>query len=330
MSRIKGTACALATLLAMGATALPRVARADKGADVARAEALFEEGRKLMAARDYAGACPKLAESQRLDPAAGTLLNLAVCYERAGKNATAWATYKDAELSARRAAQPERAAAAAQKAGELEAKLSRIAIDVPADARVAGLEVRCDGQPVREPTWGLALPYDAGSHDVEAVAPGHRRWAAHVELSGDARSLRVKVPALEELPAPPPEETAAGSRAAEDPHAGSGQRAAGLLVGGIGVLGIGAGAFAGLRAKSRYDDALAACSGGTVCADDRGPTLRDQASTFATVSTVAFAAGGVAVATGALLFFTAPRPSSPSVALAPSPAGTGLSLAGRF
>jgi hypothetical protein len=36
-------------------------ASADDKSDVAHAAALFEEGRQLMAAEDYAAACPKLA-----------------------------------------------------------------------------------------------------------------------------------------------------------------------------------------------------------------------------------------------------------------------------
>jgi len=51
---------------------------------------------------DYAAACPKLEESQRLDPALGTLLNLADCREQEGNVATAWSLFRDAESLARR------------------------------------------------------------------------------------------------------------------------------------------------------------------------------------------------------------------------------------
>src|SRR5882757_7808503 len=63
--------------------ALPRVAHAgEKGPDAVRAEALFDEGRRLMTAGDFTAACPKFASSQALDPAIGTALNLANCYEK--------------------------------------------------------------------------------------------------------------------------------------------------------------------------------------------------------------------------------------------------------
>jgi hypothetical protein len=43
------------------------------------AEGLFTEGKALMQAGDYEAACPKLSESDRLEPALGTKLNLASC-----------------------------------------------------------------------------------------------------------------------------------------------------------------------------------------------------------------------------------------------------------
>ena len=51
----------------------------------AAAESLFQEARKLMDAKRYGEACPKLVASHKLAPAVGTLLNLADCYERGGQ-----------------------------------------------------------------------------------------------------------------------------------------------------------------------------------------------------------------------------------------------------
>src|SRR5436305_1863991 len=86
--------------------------------DVTGAQALFEEGRRLMAAGKYAEACPKLAASQKLDPGAGTLLNLASCYEKAGQNASSWATFKEAAAAARQSGHADWEKAAREKAAQ--------------------------------------------------------------------------------------------------------------------------------------------------------------------------------------------------------------------
>src|SRR4051812_8772615 len=67
------------------------------------AEALFREGKHLLSAGKLDEACPKLEESQRLDPKPGTLINLAYCHERQGRAATAWGEYAEGGPLAARA-----------------------------------------------------------------------------------------------------------------------------------------------------------------------------------------------------------------------------------
>src|SRR5580692_11189003 len=64
--------------------------------DPAVADALFRKGREAAEKGDWATACPKFAESQRLDPAPGTLLNLADCEEHLGQLASAYEHFKTA------------------------------------------------------------------------------------------------------------------------------------------------------------------------------------------------------------------------------------------
>ena len=329
---------------------IPAQALAQKSADAARAEALFEEGRKLMSGGDYAAACPKFADSQTLDPAPGTALNLAACYEKAGKLASAWAAYKTAQASAEAAGQRPRAEAAKKKAAALEAQLSRLTITVPAPARVQGLEVRVDREAVHEGEWGVAVPRDGGGHDVEAVAPGKKGWTRHVDLKPSGQTLEVEVPTLEDAPAPaagtqpgapatapdvaplPPPPPGAFAETPE--HPGKTQRLIGLVVGGVGVAGLAFGAIAGIEAASNYSTAKSQC-GPTppVCQTSDSPAFgtRSTAVTWATLSTVGFVAGGVLAAGGAVLFFTAPKDSSqPKLGIATATQGTGLSVLGTF
>jgi hypothetical protein len=339
--------------LAMGALLVPARARGEKSADAARAEALFAEGRKLMAAHDFASACVKFADSQRLDPAPGTALNLATCYERAGKLASAWAAFKTAEASAENAGQRGRAAAAKKEATALEAKLSRLTILVPFSARVTGLEVRCDQEIVHEGEWGVAVPRDGGAHEIEASAPGKRAWNSHIDLKDSRQTLEVSVPPLEDEPTPAPIASsapsppagsegpapapAAGGQAATEPpeRRGRTQRTIALGVGGLGVAGLAFGVVAGIEAMSSYSDARSAC-GQSVPQCSAGSAasafgLHDRTITWATASTIGLAAGGAVLAAGAVLFFTAPKgEAGPAVGIAPTSQGATVSLRGAF
>ncbi len=190
----------LAGLLEAGA------ARAD---DPAAAQALFTEAKKLMASGDYATACPKLEESERLAPAMGTKFNLADCYEHTGRIASAWAAFLSVAASAKNASQAAREKAARDRASALEPKLSRLAVVVPDATRVDGLEVKRDDVVVGPAEWGEAMPVDPGAHTIAATAPHKRAWKGIVEVEGNAARAKMIVPALEDEPAPtaPPNAT---------------------------------------------------------------------------------------------------------------------------
>jgi hypothetical protein len=268
--------------------------------DAAAAEALFDEGRRLLAAGDVKAACPKFAESHRLDPALGALLNLATCHEREGKSATAWSEFRQAESEAMALGDDARRKLAADHAARLEPELARIT--VVAKNKIDGLVVRRDGVPLGEASFGAALPIDPGVHVLSATAPGYKPWTTRFEA--EARKLtRVEVPSLERAPVP---EIARVSRAS------SGRSTAGLVIGGAGVvvLVVG-GVFVGLTAakKAEADDRCPdkAC-------DIEGADMIDTARAYAWVADIGIAAGTVGVVAGGLLLLTSGGPAQPAAA----------------
>src|SRR5580658_3235689 len=117
-------------------------AQSSSGSEKVTAEALFEDGRRLVAAGKYAEACPKFQASQKLDPSAGTLLNLASCWEKAGRSATAWGAYKEAASLADAAGRKDYVATAQRHADALAPKLARLTLTV--EQPVDGLQIKRD------------------------------------------------------------------------------------------------------------------------------------------------------------------------------------------
>src|SRR5262245_43999718 len=110
--------------------ALIAVPSAQAQSNKVAAEALFEEGRRLMSEGKIADACPKFADSQSLDASPGTLLNLASCYEKLGMTASAWGTYREAASLAAASGRTDLVAVGQKHAESLGPKLSRLSIVV--------------------------------------------------------------------------------------------------------------------------------------------------------------------------------------------------------
>lgn len=329
---LRGPGClaitvALASMVASG-PARAQAAEGDGAAEAkATAEVLFHEGRALLGQNKLAEACPKLKESLRLDTGLGTMLYLAECWERSGRTASAWAQFREAQAVASRTRDPREKMARA-RADKLEPKLARIAVVVPAGADLPDLVITRDGAPLGRASWGIDAPVDSGKHVLRAVAPGHLPWEATVDVTEPGARERVVVPPLADEPkasvAVVPRTdageanvsrsaAAAAGTAARAPDASAARglptpRILALGVAGVGVIGVGLGAFFGLRASSTLGDADARCDDRFCTAD--GLSLRDEAKSQAMVSTIAFAAGGVALAGAAALWFTASTSTS--------------------
>ncbi len=324
------------------------------GPNEAAAEALFEEAKKLVAQKKYAEACPKFAESNKLDRGAGTLIHLGDCYEKTKQTASAWATYKEAASAAQALGRRDWEKLANQRAAHLEPKLARLTVKVEAGG-VEKLEVKRDGAPLTEASWGSALPVDVGTHEVVASAPGHKEFKTSITVNKDGEKVEVTVPKLEPLP----KEPVAKEEKKEDPKPapivvhkgeGGGQKTIGYIVAGVGVVGLAAGAITGLMAMSKNNESKEICPDDGACPSANTPagTTRDQwaaavdanesAKSLGLISTIAFGAGAGALAIGAVLIFTAPsekavttaRAAKVRVSPAAGPGNAGLFFSGSF
>jgi hypothetical protein len=299
------------------------------------AQALFDQGRAQMARGEYAEACPKLEESQRLSPAAGTAFNLAECWTHTGRLASAWSLFRDVEAEAQLAQQPARAQVARRHADALAARLPHMTIRVqsPPDE----IEVRRDGILVGRAQWDTDVPVDIGPHAVTAAAPGRKRWRGAVRVEAEAQAVTVVVPELAPeastpavaaappplLPPPPRPRDVAPAPA----PAPASSRTAAVVVGGGGLALLAAAGVTIAVATSSYH-AAGPCTG-TVCFTDAAVRQRDHARTLGDVASGLAIAGGVALAGGVVLWLAgghggaaaAERRTSFGVGVGVAPAG---------
>lgn len=283
----------------VASVALASMAQAAEPSPTARAEALFQAGRQLMREGRYAEACPKLEESQSLDPAPGTRLNLADCWERAGRTASAQREFLAVAADAEKRGEKERAAVAQTRAKQLETKLTRLALMVPAEARIQGLQVFRNSALVVEADWSKPQPVDPGKVVIEARAPGRRSYRSEFALRGDAATHNLTIPRLVPNGAPvaasPPPDGPAPTRA-------DWLQRGGIGLAGLGVVGITLGTAFGVRAVKLYHRSQEqGCNDDDVCAPDALETRR-SAVDAGNVSTVSFIVGGALLAGGAGLY----------------------------
>jgi hypothetical protein len=335
---------AAAVLLVVGAAQGAGV----QSSDVAVAEVLFREGKDRMAAKDYARACPKLADSYRLDPATGTLLALAMCNERANKLASAWAEYADAAARAKREARSDREKAAREKVAALEPRLSYLTIlTARSVTETPGVEITRNGVQVGTATLGTAVPVDGGAYTISVTAPGKKSWSAQINVAPSGERHTLSVPPLDDS-APPVAPIAAKSASAstkaplaspaepatsaevrqalvapdsEKRESGYGVFGAATIAAGMVSVGIGTGYM--LAAMKKNEDSKPGCDG-----DRCSPAAtqdRLDARAYGNVATIAFLAGGVLVAMGTTLYIVG-APPKPPAARTPSPAQASASV----
>jgi hypothetical protein len=301
----------------------------------ADAEAAFRAGRKAMQAGDYATACARFAESERLEPAPGTLLNLADCEEHSGHLVAAHEHFGLAASGFPRG--DVRRTIALQRESELDKRLVRLTLRL-APSAPQGAVVHDGDTILSGSALGSVRLVDPGLHVVIVAAPGHEdhpyaltlREGDQVEQTLEAGEVSAPgtppvAPSAAPTPAPVPVDSVATSPA----PASSGRRTIGFVLGGVGVAGLAVGTITGILALDRASTVKSHCP--DLACDPQGLDAASQGKWLAPTSTVAFIAGGALLAGGAYLVFFGGRSSS-AVALTPtiSPHAGGAVLRADF
>ena len=326
-NRMSGKLTAWPTLVAcaVGSLLAGRAHAESSASQKAAAESLFDDGVKAMKSGHFADACPKLEESERIDPGIGTLLYLGECYEKTGRTASAWATFREAASTAQAQGENDRARIAAARADRLQAGLSKLTVRVATEnAQLPSLRVTRDNAPLANSLLGSAIPVDPGKYHLVASADGYDPFEVDVEVAANGESKLLDIPALKastkpavaagaaatvtpstsgEAPATPPAE---GAENAPPPAKSSSLRTAAYITGALGVVGLGVGSYFGVRAISKNSDAEKHCPSNNRC-DSNGVAFNDQAKNAAVAANITLAVGAAFVVTGVVLYLTSER-----------------------
>lgn len=304
-----------------------------------KADALFKQGKKLSAEKKYAEACPAFEQSMKLDPAIGTQLNIAKCYEDWGRLGKALVAYRAAEKMAHDAKDPREPKIKAL-IDDLDSNVPRLTIKLPKQATAEGVVVTLDNNVIT--TLGESMIVDPGPRTIEWTVDGgpKKQKIVNVERGGDSevtidvpkdrvakKQPEVVVEKPVATPPPPPPTTAPGRN----------QRLGGLVLGGAGVIAIGVSSLMTLSARGQYNDALEMyCNNAKNMCDPMGLELTHDARSTANTATVIFIVGAAAVGGGVALYLLAPKAAATEteearyVVPTVSPDGAGVVYGGRF
>lgn len=318
----------VASSLALLLLAAP--AHAQSGAEAA-ATAQFDRGRAAMKAGNYKEACEAFGKSQQLDPANGTLFNLAGCNEKIGKLASAWVVYRDL---AQRDTNAKRKSESTKLAKALEKRIPKLVITTP-DAP-QGLTVTLDGADAL-PLVGIENPVDLREYKIVAKAPGYEDFetVAAIKTEGKTITVKVELDKLSDAPVKARVRTPDPQPIKEQPAASPSHRTRnGAIVTAIGGLAVGVGIVFGVRAMGKWDDAEELCPDKqcpSQSARNAGDLLTEDARRAARTSTLFVVAGAAVAGIGIYFMATSKSPATTtSLRLVPSTDGGALVLGGRF
>lgn len=275
---------AATSLAAVVVAAVP--ARAD---EAATAEALFREGRRAMTRGDWADAVARLRESQRLEPAPGTLLNLAIAEEKLGRLAAAWEHARAAADQLPPSDDRQKLARDLHEA--VDRRLPRVVLRATAVSDRAS--VRLDGVVLGAASFGVPLPLDPGRHEIVVRAPGHLERVVSLDLAEGATVEQRVEPGARVVGDSP------GARAEATTTATSPWRTVGFIGLGVGAGALAAGGVTGYMAFRKNETVEAHCDA-RGC-DATGVDAAGSGKDLATASTITTATGAALVVGSAIV-----------------------------
>lgn len=192
-----------------------------------------------------------------------------------------------------------------------------------------GLSLTVDDELVAQADLGSPIVLEQGTHHIEAVAAGYEPIRRELALSkGDNKTITLL---LVQQGAKPTTQAAPTQETGASPVSSNGLpfTTFGIVATGVGAVGLGTFAIAGLRARSIERQLQTECS--EPCSDASHRSLADDGGTYQLVANVGLVTGLIGVASAATFFYLGHASKSQTMAYVDvTPERASLALRGRF
>lgn len=170
---------------------------------------------------------------------------------------------------------------------------------------LGAVTVTMDGAPLATKLDGRPLAIDPGEHTFRFEAAGQAPVEKKLVLREGQRDRRESIVIGTAIVAPPPPPPP------PPPSTWNTRKSLAVAAGGVGLVGVGLGVVFALYASSSQSREKSDCSPGACPNYPQGVEDYDTAKKDATGATIAFTAGAIFLAAGAVLWFTAPSEAKP-------------------
>jgi hypothetical protein len=303
-------AAALGMALAIGSTAAAPPLLAQTPQELARARSLYKQGLSLEAAGDWGGALAKFEEVGRVKLTPQVRFHIGRCKENLGRMTEALGDYRLAEYEAQQQGAKE-LDEITQAREALETRIPKLVITRGAGAESATIEV--DGVDVGQSQIGKEVNVDPGPHRIVAKLSGGREFEQTVNVSeGETKNVELvapegltpkKVERDGDEPTPVIEPPVTADRG------GGGPGALPFIIGGVGLIGLGAAGYFALQRKSADEDLAAVCRPDNTCPKSK-QSLQDDGERYALYTNIGLGVGIVGIGLATVLFITGSGGSS--------------------
>jgi hypothetical protein len=219
---------------------------------------------------------------------------------------------------------------------EVEASIPSVVVDAKdrAGKDLASVRVSVDGKQVLSTLDGKPMVMDPGAHTFRYEASGFPPIEEQVVVKTGEKNRKISV--VFKTPGDAEKGTGGAAKAPPpvviDPTKPSNRKTVAYVLGGVGIVALGAGTFFYVSGKGAESDLRdQPCAATKTCAQ----TDVDDVKKKYLFGDIAMATGVVSLGVGAFLYFTAPKPGPTasvgrSFDVAPTPGGGFASYSGRF